>query len=84
MGTLLFSTKLRKKYMSSEKMTPELLEKLDDRFELICKSLGEISARRPYYMQAYGITIDEVYRDLLKEKAKLDVQMEAIKRFLNE
>lgn len=70
--------------MSSERISQELLEKLDDRFELACKSLGEISARRAYYAQAYGNVIDEVYRDLLKEKVKLDVQMEAIKRFLNE
>lgn len=70
--------------MSSEKISQELLERLDDRFELVCKSLGEISARRVYYIQAYGNSVDEVYRDLLKEKVKLDVQMEAIKRFLKE
>lgn len=84
MGTLSFLTKLRKNIMSSERMSQELLEKLDDRFELVCKSLGEISTRRVYYIQAYGNAVDEVYRDLLKEKVKLNVQMEAIKRFLNE
>jgi hypothetical protein len=85
MGTLSFITKLGKFQMSSEKISQELLEKLNDRFEVVSQSIGELNRRRGYYINLYGYPIlEEVFKQLSIEKAKLDIQMEAIKNYLNE
>lgn len=86
MGILSIITKLRKNYtMSSEKISPELLDRLNDRFDVVCKTIGEFNRRRAYYAQVYGVTVmDEVFKQLSIEKAKLDIQMEMIKNFLSE
>lgn len=71
------------KLMSSEKVSQELLTKLEDRLEVVNMSINEYTARSSYYLQQVNaIHMQTAITELITEKAKLIVQISAITRFL--
>ena len=86
MGTHVIICTLKRNPMSSEKASQELIDRLEDRLQVVNLSINEFSTRSAYYIQQSGNAshIQNAVKELLTEKAKLLLQISAITRFLQD
>lgn len=84
MGAHTIICTLKRNKMASEKASQELIDRLEDRLQVVNLSINEFNARSAYYMQSNGPNMQEAVRDLLKEKARLILEMSAVTRFLKD